>query len=200
MADKSKAAYSRVDGGVITPYTIVIDTREKLPFTFQGLTADARQGGGPLVVRTERRGLEQGDYSLVGYEGRIALERKSAADLYGTVGQGRDRFERELERLNGLEFAAILIEDGLPGLLQSPPPRSRLEPRALLASLLAWDQRYAHVRFWPCGDRRTAEGVALRMLERFWRDDQDGLRRPAGHAASLATVLARAAACRDAPD
>ena len=85
---------------VIFPATVFIDNREQAPFAFEGLAADTKDGGGPLVVRTTRGTLTSGDYSLVGLEGLAAVERKSPQDLFGTIGQGRERFERELARLD----------------------------------------------------------------------------------------------------
>jgi ERCC4-type nuclease len=98
---------------------IVIDTREQLPFDFHGLRADARDQCRPLLVTTERGTLKQGDYSLKGHERAIALERKSLADLFSTIGQERDRFVRELERLDALEVAAVVIEASWEQILRS---------------------------------------------------------------------------------
>jgi hypothetical protein len=95
---------------ITAPFTVVFDTREQLPFAFAGLTADSAQGGGPLEVRTQRGTLGQGDYSILGFETAVAVERKSIADLFGTLGKGRRRFTAELERLSSYEFAAVVIE------------------------------------------------------------------------------------------
>lgn len=92
------------------PFLILIDSREQHPYQFQGLISDARQGRRPITVRQEVRGLPTGDYSLEGCEAQIAVERKSAADLFHTLGQGRDRFERELVRLADLPVAAVVVE------------------------------------------------------------------------------------------
>jgi hypothetical protein len=89
---------------------VVADTREQLPFGFQGMLCDAKDGGGPLTVPVVRGTLKSGDYSLKGFESRVAVERKSVADLFGTLGQGRDRFERELGRLAEMEYAAVVVE------------------------------------------------------------------------------------------
>ena len=67
---------------------IVVDTREQKPYRF---------------TRCQVKTLPTGDYSLVGLEDCIAIERKSAADLAGSLGAGRTRFRRELERLAQLD-------------------------------------------------------------------------------------------------
>ena len=62
----------------MTPETplIIIDNREQTPLTFQHFSS--------------RRGtLQSGDYSLAGHEGRFTVERKSVADLIGSLTAGR---------------------------------------------------------------------------------------------------------------
>lgn len=72
---------------------IIIDTREQTPFDFGKFEC-------PVVTDT----LATGDYSLTGLEDRVAAERNSLDDLLGClIGEGRERFERELVRAAGLE-------------------------------------------------------------------------------------------------
>jgi len=63
---------------------IIVDTREALPIGFPGATT---------------AGLPTGDYSILGAERRVTIERKTLADFYACVGRERKRFEREMERL-----------------------------------------------------------------------------------------------------
>lgn len=157
--------------GLFLP-VIVVDTREKESYTFRGWKCDEVDGGHVMTVRTERRTLKSGDYSLSGFETRVAVERKSLVDLFGTLGQGRDRFERELERLREYEFATVMVESTWPEILASPPARSRLPPKTVLRSVIAWQQRYPNVHWFTAGNRRAAEGITLRILERFWKEAQ----------------------------
>lgn len=155
---------------MLFPATVVIDSREKCPFGFEGLSSDAKDGSLPLIVRTVRAGLPSGDYSLLNLESSVAVERKSISDLFGTVGRGRDRFERELERLNQMTFAAVVIEAGWVDIIHEPPPRSELSAKSIFRSVISWQQRFPRVHWWPCGSRRLAEVTTLRILERFWKD------------------------------
>lgn len=152
--------------------TVAIDTREQCWFTFADMVADVADGGGSFRVPFRRVTLKSGDYSLVGYEDRIACERKSLADLFGTIGQGRDRFERELARLDELDVAAVVVEAGWEQVLLAPPSRSELPPKIVHRSVIAWQQRYPRVHWWFCDDRRLAEITTFRILERFWRERQ----------------------------
>lgn len=152
------------------PCTVVIDTREQQSYSFARIPADASQGGGLLAVRTEVRTLKSGDYSLAGYEHRVAVERKSLSDAYGTIGQGRDRFERELARLNSMQFAAVIVEAEWSEVLGSPPPHSQLSPKTVYRSVLAWQQRFKNVHWVMCPGREFAEVTTFRVLERFWKE------------------------------
>ena len=79
------------------PYVVAVDTREQRPWDF-----------GP--VPTVRATLKSGDYSLVGFEDRIAIERKERGDFLACCTGSRDRFVRELERLSSFDRAAVIVE------------------------------------------------------------------------------------------
>lgn len=155
---------------VIAPFLVLIDTREQAPFSFRGFRTDARQGHRPLVVPIALAALPSGDYSLEGCEERITIERKSAADAYQTFCHERTRFERELERLSDLEFAAVVIESPWSRLLFDPPPHTQFSPKSFFRSVIAWQVRFPRVQWWACETRTFAERVTLRLLERFHRD------------------------------
>ena len=106
---------------------------------------------------------------MSGFPGRVAVERKSLADLFGTIGQGRDRFERELERLNQMDFAAVVVEAQWSEVFDDPPRHSRLCPKTVFRSVNAWEQRYPRVHWSFLPGRDFAEVKAFRVLERFYR-------------------------------
>src|SRR3972149_11563687 len=128
---------------------IVIDTRERLPFSFEGI---------PTVSGT----LATGDYSLTGLESLVAVERKSYEDAWGCVGAGRRRFTDCLKRLGELDRAAIVIECSL-GAFAIPPRRTRLDARMAVGSYISWSCQYRIPVFW-CDSRAFAERVTLRFL------------------------------------
>lgn len=154
------------------PCPVLIDTREQLPYGFANLAADAAAGGGPLTVTTELASLPTGDYSLADLTDRVCVERKSLADLFSTLGQGRDRFERELERMSSMDVAAIVVEASLADIIRNPPALSRMSPKAVYRTILAWTIRYPTVHWLPCGCRRLAEVTTFRFLEKFWQYSQ----------------------------
>ena len=148
----------------MTEFIIAIDSREQRPFTFESIDP---------VPATEVVALRTGDYSLIGHEAEIIIERKSVTDLFGSCGKGRKRFEKEILRMAAFNYAAIVCEADWQEILRSPPPRSKLSPKVIFSSMIAWEERYK-VHFWPCPNRAFAEKVTYRMIERFYTDYKNG--------------------------
>lgn len=144
---------------------IIQDTREQAPYSFNCIIP-------PPAVEVAT--LVSGDYSVKGLTDRVAVERKSLIDCFGTFGQGRERFERELERLAQMRFAAVVIEAPWSTIILQPPRRSKLNPKTIHASIVAWQIRYQTIHFWTCPNRDFAERTTYRLLKRFWDDLQSG--------------------------
>ena len=161
---------------ITSPFTVIIDTREQSPFAFKSFRADAKHArtvqGAKIVpdlyIPTERKGLPTGDYSIQGYESSIAIERKSLSDLYGTLGGGRERFERELERLSKMKVAHVVVEADWTTALREPPDRTKLAPKSVFRSINAWEQEFPTIHWQFMGTRELAEHKTFRILERFW--------------------------------
>lgn len=136
---------------------IMIDTREQAPFTFTGsLYAE---------VICQRAALQSGDYSLAGLTDRIAIERKSLPDLIQCLGKDRDRFRRELERAQGLEFFAVVIEADW-GHLAKGQYRGMLNPHSACQSIAAFMARY-RIPFHFAGTRGAAEYCCWSLLKQY---------------------------------
>lgn len=184
MTARLSAGSTPPDGPHLTvPFTITIDTREQIPYSFTGFEADhedARRYRGqrtikaatglPLYVPTVTDTLLTGDYSIRGMAALVTVERKSLGDLYGSLGAGRDRFEREHERMAHLQFAAVVIDASWQEIFSSPPPQSKLSPKSVHRTMCSWQQRYG-VPWLAMGDRRLAEITTFRILEKFWREE-----------------------------
>jgi ERCC4-type nuclease len=78
--------------------TIVIDTREQAPWSFDPAQFDVQTG----TLRT-------GDYALAGDAG-FAIERKGLDDFLGTISSGWDRFLREIGRMYGFPAKVVIVE------------------------------------------------------------------------------------------
>jgi len=136
---------------------IIADTREQAPFEFSGYAADIERGT-----------LPAGDYSVKGMERLAAVERKSIADLVGTLTTGRERFERELAILKGYVLAAVVVEGSIDDIRQANY-RSKASPEAVMQSCYAFQVRY-RVPFLFCCDRRNAEHATFGLLSKTLRE------------------------------
>lgn len=148
------------------PFTVIVDTREQKPYTFNGLRANADQGNRPIHVPFVREALGVGDYSIRGMDSCV-VERKSKEDLYSSVVK-RDNFIGRLERMSEqCSFAAIVVECEWADMLMNPPPRSKFSPKALARTVFAWSIRYPIVHWFFLPDRASAEAATFRILEQF---------------------------------
>ena len=102
----------------------VVDTREQLPLALHPL-------------RVEVGTLATGDYSVLGLENVVAVERKSLSDLLGCIGGERERFEKEVQRLLAYPVRAIIIESTW-GQIEAGNWKSKVTASAAIGSLLGW--------------------------------------------------------------
>ena len=158
---------------VSSPFIVLRDTREQMKYGFPGLRSDKVDGSRIIQVRVKDIALKAGDYSLeidgVDCSNQISIERKTFEDTFGTLGSGRARFIRELEKLSRLQYAAIVIESSFSGTAKYTPLHSRMSSKTVIRSLIAFSMRY-NVHIWFADDRRMAEGLTYRILERFYKD------------------------------
>ena len=126
--------------------TVLVDTREQSTPRFHK-RMDAI--GVPYI----RRKLDFGDSSAactrddgteLDLSGSVAIERKMDLDeLCGCFCRSRDRFEREFIRAKNADAKLyLLIENGTWENAYAGKYRSRMQPKALVASLTAWLARY----------------------------------------------------------
>lgn len=176
---------------IASPFTILIDSMEKHPFSFTGLLSDSDQDYREIAVshRWQALGVANGDYSIDGHQPdasknadptapRISVERKSIEDCIGTIlgfADRRPRFERELANLATLDSALVIVEGSIGAVLEAVEEygrKSREEnQKSLNRSFIAYMQDY-RVPWLFCDSRRLAEVEAYRWLERFHRKCQ----------------------------
>ena len=131
------------------------DTREQTPYTFERWN-----------IKTQETGLPTGDYSLLGFESQIAIERKTLDDLINCLmGGNRERFEKELSRARSFELFAVVVEANLSDIANGQY-QSNLKPHAALQSLAAFYVRY-HIPFLFCGNRAGAEYQTYSLLQKY---------------------------------
>ena len=135
---------------------VIVDTREKSPFEFEGL--------GLEVVRQK---LDVGDYSVKGH--KVAVERKSAQDFVGTmaIAANRSRFVREMARAEEEGIAlTVVVEASWAGAHAACIARSAMSPHRLLDSAMAISARF-RVPFMFADDRAEAQSMTLSVLRGY---------------------------------
>ncbi len=147
--------------------TCLVDSREQLPMNL-------------APMKMQPGTLPTGDYSIVGLEHLIAVERKSLPDLLGCIGQERERFERELQRLLAFECRALVVESSWSE-IERGEWRQKVTPQAAMGSLIGWVAMGIPVVM--AGSRELAQQFVGRFLfiaaRRRWREllvFSDGLR------------------------
>jgi DNA-binding ferritin-like protein (Dps family) len=162
----------------VCPFSIVIDSNESAPWQFLGIKTRAKAGSKfPLVVRTIKKpmwnmgrdqwGTGLADYSIDGLEEEIQIERKSIDDLFGTLGQRRQNFKREISRLNDQCKVAYVIVEGSWGHIARYTDHGP-DPSSVVGTIISWSQRFQKVHWVIAGTRDMAERLAFRCLERYW--------------------------------
>lgn len=159
---------------------VLTDTREQRPLDFTRW---------PEITVTTAT-LRAGDYSLVGFEGRFALERKSLPDLVASVTTHRERFERELQTLRGYDIAAIVVEADMGHVLRHEY-RSQATPDSVLQSLAAFQVRYRVPTLWA-GSPQGAAYMVRALCRHYLADQSRRLRAVSAHLASVSGTKAPA--------
>jgi ERCC4-type nuclease len=127
----------------------VIDTREQKPLTLDPL-------------KTIVKGLKTADYSIVNHETEIAVEVKALDDFIGCCTWGRERFERELVRMQSYKWRLIVIKSHWHS-ISLKQYRSQTAPLAVLGSAMSFAGRY-NVSIVMAGDHDTAGTLVARFL------------------------------------
>jgi len=157
-------AYERERPNIVIPAELVIiqDTREQ-----KGIFKSS-----DVIIE---RGLKTGDYSIVGFEDKVTIERKSIPDLYGSV--KRDRFEREIERMKKMEWAGLLIE-GPEDEVMKKQMFGKIVPRQVYGALTSYEIQGIHIYYAEC--KYDAVDWILSRLIKFWdhyRRGKNGMRK-----------------------
>lgn len=154
----------------VCPFTVAVDTREQAPWPFRGITLGGREWLVPRKVQT----LQTGDYSIVGLEDRIVIERKEAGDFTATISAGNARFRREHERMAEViragGFCCIIVEGCMSAIcdeLDDPLSGRKIGSDVVVGWVASWPRRYG-VHLFFAGDRRRAEVLAFRVLYKWW--------------------------------
>jgi DNA excision repair protein ERCC-4 len=137
--------------------TVVIDSAEHMGFKFERFTN--------WFTGTVHKRLPVGDYTLLGMEEEVAVERKTVPDLVNSIIQDRKDFIGKCERLSGFKKKCLVIEGSLSS-IKTPYEDSQAHPNAVLGSLLAAQERW-DIPVYFLDDFLLAEEFVASMLSKY---------------------------------
>jgi ERCC4-type nuclease len=151
----------------LVPTTILRDTRERRPWTFEGCpvkTRDVTLSTGDYTVPTHCSRDPERDT----YHPQFAVERKSGHDFLTALTWERERFKRELQRATQwTQPLAIVVETSWETLLRNSGCMAwrDIHPSQVAGTVAAWTDHY-NVAFHFTDTRRRAELCAFLLLVR----------------------------------
>jgi len=138
---------------------ITVDTREQIPWVF------------PVEFATTRRAaLRAGDYALLG-DDNFAIERKSLDDFVGTLGTGWERFQRELQRMDGWPAKVVLVEGSMLSIMHHDYNHPNMLPAFVCKRIAQLTMQGVAILF---ADNETiAAGLCWRILRERQKELED---------------------------
>jgi ERCC4-type nuclease len=140
---------------------IIQDTREQTPFCFEA-----------YGIKTKVQGLKTGDYTFVGFEDKVCIERKkSVSELAQNIGSDWKRFSAELQRMSQFEHKYIVCEFPVQEVENYPnvaciPKRIRkyikIRPAFIIKRIEEIENDYG-ITFFFCNSTTHAEEVILEL-------------------------------------
>ncbi len=154
------------------PPTVLVDTREQRPFA-----PFLWQKGKRVYLPVERHLLSEGDYSAVGLETFVRIERKSIGDLYGSIfgnscdalgesAPNQERLRKEFLRMQAYPRRYFVIEGHQRDLVEYiRRAERRVDPVAAIQLVESMGFDYDVPVRW-CTNRESAEWFVGYVLSR----------------------------------
>lgn len=146
-------------------FDIIIDTREQTPWHFTDACVNT-------IVCTS---LKTGDYTIVGFEDILCIERKrSVSEIARNVTE--DRFIRELERMAAFPYSFLICEFAISDILVYPMgsdiPKNRWRKIRIRAPFilkrLSQIMINYHIPILFCENAQNASTIALNIMKRTY--------------------------------
>lgn len=148
-------------------YKVLVDSREKEKYRYT--FPESNYSSGSIVMT-----LPTGDYTLVGFEDQLCIERKRSVQELST-NLHEDRFYRELERMQTYKWSYLLLEFSLADLYSYPeganlPPNVRSKIKVtgsyLMKKVVEVMTTYPYVQFLFCGNQYHAYVMCIAIMKR----------------------------------
>jgi ERCC4-type nuclease len=144
------------------PFTIIVDTREQIPWEFE-------------LHNIAKQKLDTGDYSILGFENIIAIERKKSVSELAT-NLSESRFNDVLERLSKIKHPYLVFEFSLEEVYNFPvgsdiPKRLwdklRISGNYIIKRLIEIQLKY-NIQVIFCDDPSNAEKFCVSLMKRIY--------------------------------
>lgn len=144
------------------PFTIIIDTREQIPWEFG-------------YHNTAKQKLDTGDYSIEGFESIIAIERKKSVSELAT-NLSESRFNDVLQRLSTIKHPYMVFEFDLDEVYSFPVgsdipkklwDKLRVSGNYIVKRLIEIQLEYG-IQIVFCGDPDNAERFVVSIMKRIY--------------------------------
>ena len=143
------------------PLVVLADTREQAIPPF------------PAGVVVERATLAEADYTTPTLIEVARIERKSVADFASTLSRGRERFDREIQRLQPYRWKCIVVEGDLSHVYRA----SAIHPHSVIGSIASLFARWEVPTLFianEAGCGRLIAGLLRRWEERLASESSAG--------------------------
>ena len=146
------------------PKTVILkDTRESVKSIYHFTQQKFKD------VQMIRMKLDVGDFSVLGCTNEITVERKTLADLCGSMGNNRACFERMWVRADDLNIQhRYIMVEGTFGDMMKGNYISAIHPNSLLGSLVGWSIKYKF-SFFFVPDAKTGEMAIYYLMKNYLR-------------------------------
>ncbi len=115
-----------------------------------------------------RQKLDTGDFSKLGCDTQVGIERKTVDDLIGCFCQSRERFVRELQRFQAIPDRWIICEGSYASLLAGRY-RSQMRPKSAWESAIALMTRY-RIPLLMADNAETGAHLCQSLLHRWFKE------------------------------
>jgi len=138
-------------------FVLIIDTREQTPlFT--------RIPPGLIIKSTK---LNDGDYSILGFESSFAIERKKLSDLLSYCTIEREKTVAKMKRFAKMEWVGLVIEVKESDLYR-PYLNSNISPEVVRQALASFEIRYG-IHVYCNGERDQVNRWVLDRAIKYYR-------------------------------
>ena len=132
---------------------IIVDTREQKPLWTHNIT---------------RKKLDEGDYNTEKLINKIAIERKTLQDLYGSIIQQHKRFKNEINRAiqKNKKFYLIIQGTRQDFITKNFPGGYYLKLKTpILAKILTTIEKQNYIQFYWCKNTKEMRNTVKKIIQ-----------------------------------